>query len=373
MSQRTDLGYGKDDGKYGRKITSPIWNYGIVLSTDDPENAGRIKVRVPGDIKDGLDGLWGGTSVVDVVQQVASSLTPEQLGALPWCEPLLPKFINVVPKIGEMVKIVTFDYRDKKLRRQYVGPVIGQQTALDLRESGFNYAKSKVEQGAYVANWSLNPEALDGSWKLYPDKEDISILGRINTDLILRDTNLYNEITLRSGKIDANSLKSAPTRVSSPYILNKKNPAYVSINFTQAEAFNNSTNPEIKKLNLQNDRSHINFVADNLNLISYKGSNRKGFTRTILKGEDILNQVDTETKKLHPLVYGDVLWEFLSVLRPYVEGHIHKASRREPDGDISKNNLIKWFEDNMGASTPEQRAKNDFGDCNFLSKGVKTN
>lgn len=358
---RYDLGYGDSSGKFGRQITSPIWHYGIVTDINDPFNAGRIKVRIYGNGNDGLD---DDTPLITNVN-------------LPWCEPLMPKFLNFVPKVGEMVKVVTFDYRNKKIRRQYIGPIIGQQTPLDFKKSEYNDAKFKVENGTYVSNWSLNSQASDGSWKIYPNKEDIAILGRINTDLILKDTSYYNEITLRSGKIKPDTLTKTPKGGLSPYVLNKKNPSYISINFTQAEAFKNSKAIDIVKLNLQKDRSHINVVADNINLISHAGSNKKGYTRTILKGEDVLTQIKTENEKLHPLPYGDVLWEFLNVLRPYIEGHIHKASRREPDGDITKKNLIKWFNDNMGNEVskpnPDGTSYKAIENCGFLSKGVKTN
>ena len=55
----------------------------------------------------------------------------------------------------------------------------------------------------------------------------------------------------------------------------------------------------------------------------------------------------------------------------------HKGSRREPDGDISKNNLIKWFNDNMGSivdkKSPDGTPYKEIENCRFLSKGVKTN
>ena len=44
----------------------------------------------------------------------------------------MPKFINVIPKVGETVKIAVFDYRNKKIRREYIGPVIVQQRPPDL-------------------------------------------------------------------------------------------------------------------------------------------------------------------------------------------------------------------------------------------------
>lgn len=363
-----------ESGSFSRSITSPIWAYGIVTSVDDPYNAGRIKVRVNGPASDGLD---------NDISVFSQNLEPKE-GGLPWCEPLLPKFINVVPKVGEMVKVVTFDYRNKKIRRQYIGPVIGQQTVLDLKNSNFNEANLKVESQAYTTNWSINAAAIDGSWKIYPDKKDIAILGRINTDLILRDEDYYNEIILRSGKIKPDTLNETVKDRKSPYALNTKNPAYITINFTQAAAYQNSNIPDVAKLNLKNDTSHVNVVADKINLISHFGSVKKGkITKSngdnmvVIKGEDATTQIKIENDKLHPVPYGDILWEFLSVLRPYIEAHIHKGSRREPDGDITKNNLIKWFNDNMGnqvsKTNPDGTSYTDIENCNFLSKGVKTN
>jgi hypothetical protein len=364
-NRRYDLGYGDLTSD---KKSFELWHYGIVVDVNDPFDAGRIKVRIfplDNDVP-----LFNNAN--------PKSLTLEnELNDLPWCEPLLPKYINVVPKVGEMVKIITFDYRNKKIRRQYIGPVIGQQTPSDLLNSNYNDAKLRVENKAYTSSWTQNVEASDGDWKIYPNKEDVAVLGRKNTDFILRDASYYDEILLRTGKIDPNSLGKNNNNNLSPFILNKKNPGYVSINFTQSSALKNSNNSELKKLNLQNDRSHVNIVADKVNLISHEGSSKKGFTRTILKGEDILNQIKTENEKLHPIAYGDVLWEFLNVLRPYIEGHIHKASRREPDGDISKNNLIKWFNENMGTEVskvnPDGTNYKTIEGCRFLSKGVKTN
>lgn len=373
--RRYDLGFG--DARFDKK-SFLLWHYGIVTDIDDPYNAGRIKVRIyPVDNDIPFDQET--SKAIDIASQVVLGFTAgsvkTELVDLPWCEPLLPKFINVVPKVGEMVKIITFDYRNKKIRRQYLGPVIGQQTPSDFVRSNYNDARLRVENSAYKSSWSLNTEAIDGSWKIYPDKEDVAFLGRKNTDLILKDGGYYDEIILRSGKIDSDSLTKSYLDNTSPIVLNKKNPGYVTINFTDASALKNSQNPEIKKLNLQDDRSHVNVVADKINLISHLGSPKKGYVKSIIKGEDVTEQIKIEDEKLHPLVYGDVLWEFFDVLKPYIEGHIHEGSRLKPDGDESKKNLMKWFDDNMGKPSPsrEQREKNDFGNCRFLSKGVKTN
>ena len=371
MRKRFDLNYGslkRDD------VSFPLWYYGKVVSNSDPYDAGRIKVRI---------------DIIDNDVKEENELNDPNNGGLPWCEPLMPKFINVIPRIGEIVKIAVFDYRNKKIRREYIGPVVPQQRPPDLIDSQYFPAKWRVEVGNYWGAWSDEPVSFDGDWKIYPDKDDISIVGRRNTDFILRNKNSYDEVILRAGKIDYNSIvnnqsdnsNQRPTFFGPEFPLNTKNPAYITLNHSLPENSQNTPNinsySSIIDLNLLNDRTHINLVADNLNLISHKGSPKKGFVKTILKGDDRLTQVKAENEKLHPLPYGDVLWDFLNVLRPYIESHIHKASRREPDGDITKNNLIKWFNDNMGTmetkKSPDGTEYKEIENCNFLSKGVKTN
>ena len=63
--------------------TFPIWYYGQVVSNDDPFNADRIRVRIEG---------------VDNDVSFTDELNNPESGGLPWCQPLMPKFINVIPK-----------------------------------------------------------------------------------------------------------------------------------------------------------------------------------------------------------------------------------------------------------------------------------
>lgn len=344
-----------------------IWDYAEVVDINDPYDAGRIRVRIP---------------VVDNVDTAPQNqLLPFEQGGLPWCEPLLPKYLNVVPEVGQLVKIIVFNTNDKKMRRQYVGPVIGQQTPQDLLNSTYDTAKIKVESSGYVGKWSSNPEASDGDWKIYPNKTDIAFLGKKNTDIILRNKGFFDEIQLRVGKINPNTLNSTlnSSFKNSPVVLNTTNPGYITINFTEAsglqqEGIQNTYN----FLNLQKDRSHVNVVADHINFISHLGSNSKGNPPKILQGQNIQQQITVEKINLHPVVYGDVLWDFMRLMRNYVEGHIHKGSRREPDGDKNKNELIQWFNNNMGAASSKPAPDGngsyvEIDNCTFLSKGVRTN
>jgi len=352
------------------QLSFPLWHYGKVISIDDPYDAGRIRVRIEG---------------VDNRITEANQLKDPKNGGLPWCQPLMPKFINVVPKVGEVVKIAVFDFRNKQIRREYIGPVIAQQRPPDAMNSPFFPTKVRVDMNNYNGSWSKEPESTYGDWKIYPDKEDIAITGRRNTDFILRNKTNYDEAIIRVGKIDYQSIinnqesQNSANVLGGSFKLNKKNPAYITVNHTlpQTYASTGAARETNKKLKLDKDRTHINVVADNLNLISHQGSSKKGFVPSILRGEDILTQLKTENEKLHPLIYGDVIWEFMTKMRAYVEGHIHKGSRREPDGDQTKNDLIKWFNDNMGTITdkksPDGQPFTEIENCRFLSKGVKTN
>lgn len=343
-----------------------IWDYAEVVDVNDPYDAGRIRVRIP---------------TVDIDTTIQNQLSPPEEGGLPWCEPLLPKYLNLVPEVGQLVKVIAFDTLNKKLRRQYIGPVIGQQTPRDFLRPDFFDSKLKVENSAYVGKWSDNPNSSALDWKIYPEKTDVAFLGRRNTDIILRNKSFFDEIQLRAGKINPNTLVSGLNSAfrNSPVELNKKNPGYITINFTEASGLQQEgVNNVYKNLNLQKDRSHVNIVADHINFISHLGSNSsKNKTETvnpILQGGNISEQINVENTQLHPVVYGDVLWEFLELLRSYITGHVHKGpGKTKPDANIVYENIVKWFDDNMGGSTPKQRSINDFGSCTFLSKGVRTN
>jgi len=357
--------YGSDR-VFGDKFNI-IWDYAIVVDINDPYEAGRIKVRIPKEDKD---------------TEIAQQLLPPEEGGLPWCEPLLPKYLNVIPEVGQLVKVICFDVLNKKLRRQYVGPVVGQQTPVDFLRSLEFEAKNKVEFSAYTNKWSDNPDASKGDWAIYPSKKDIAFLGRKNSDIIMRgNSNInYDEIQLRVGKIDPTSIELATQSsfLNSPVKLNTKNPGYITLNFTEATKVPLAPS----SLALNNSRSHINVVADNINFISHKGSSaNKGNTLkldTIISG-DINKQIEVETRKLHPVVYGDVLWEFLELLRAYITGHVHRgAGKTVPDANAVYGNIVQWFNDNMGTQVDVSApggvdTYTEIQNCTFLSKGVKTN
>lgn len=86
-----DRPYIQTSNQYKRETNkeTPVRNiyYGEVVSIDDPNEGGRIKVRIPD--------LNNKTSV----------------DQLPFALPMLPKFFWILPQVGELVRIFIEDIR----------------------------------------------------------------------------------------------------------------------------------------------------------------------------------------------------------------------------------------------------------------------
>jgi hypothetical protein len=272
-----------------------------------------------------------------------------------------------------MVRVAVFNYRNKFKRRVYIGPVIGQQTSEDFKNPKYTSTMNKVEFKAYNKRWigESGTKVENKNWSIWPTKDEIGIIGRVNTDIILKDYSNYNEVVLRAGKIDwstLNNVNNVPT-------LNYVNPAYITVNHTLPRGATTDTE---KSLGLDKNRTHVNIVADKLNLISHIGSSIKPAAPTILTGDDPTEQYKTEVVSLHPLIYGDSIWELLNLLKEYVISHVHPYDGLPPDPSLATLKLTNWFNKNMGSPvskpTPDGTSSwVDYEGCTFLSKGVRTN
>ena len=202
--------------------------------------------------------------------------------------PLLPKFMHVNPKKGEMVFVFLESLEDGKSNRFFLGPVISQPQKMDKD----NYVSAQnllrgTNPKDLLPEPSLNP---DNNGTL-PDRYDIAIEGRGNTDLILKP----NELLLRCGyKVDANAPKSECLK------FNKVNPGYVQMKYFRNP---NNGNKEYSTV--------TNIVADKINLLSLPYGDKlvdflKDFVRIFLihthpfaMDKPILNQADM-TKLIDP-------------------------------------------------------------------------
>jgi len=366
-----------DEGKNSYNIKKTIWYDAQVIDNNDPAGAMRIKVKAVGIDKNNAE-------------------SSELIKASKWDEiavnPLLPKFLTVVPKVNERVKIWVPDPRKPNINRFYIGPTIGQLQNFNFQDYLTANAGTQSSPTKLNASYKDNPKSSlekNENWSVYPNtfgsSPDIALNSRGNSDIILRSKPTYDEVQLRVAKYDWKS-------PSNSYNINTKNPGYIIVAHYQPIKKSTLDN----SLGLDKDRTHINLVADNLNLISHKGSSDEKSQRTpaVLSG-DINEQLNVEHNSLHPVLYGDVFWDFLQLLGNYVVSHIHIGDRLSPDPSLATLELTNWIEKNSGKKiTKRQIDENDivlkvntveesssFGvktyevieGSTFLSKGVKTN
>lgn len=257
-------------------------NYGTVVSINDEKGLGRIKVRIKGAQTIGGD---DGKSDSD----------------LPWSYPLLPKHLSVVPKIGENVFVFVFEKAKQHVDRLYIGPIISQETKLEF-DNGPSSAMAPFTFGPQEP--SVNPERISDVLGVFPKKDEVSIQGRYNTDI----TQKNNEIVLRAGKfVTVNKSPNNPFGIS----FNTKTQAYLQLK---------------NGVDINDEKGSVaNIVANKINLLTYKdGSpifNLADKDDLITSSE--LNKILTEA---HPIPFGDVLIEYLILLKQALFSHVHNGN-----------------------------------------------
>lgn len=361
-------------GEGDTTLHNDSWFDAQVLDNNDPSGAMRIKVKAIGLDKD-------------------STKTDELILTTNWDEiavnPLLPKFLTMPPKIDERVKIWVPDSRMPNVNRYYIGPAISQLNNFDFQDymsanAGTQSSPTKLN-ASYKDNQSSEYHG-NRDWSVFPNTSgvypDIAINSRGNSDVILRSKSNYDEIQLRVAKYDYK-------KPDNKFNINLKNPAYITIGHYQPLKPNKLTD----SLGLDKDKTHINFVADNLNLISHLGSEKKGsisdVSDNILSG-DQFKQLKVEQTKLHPLLYGDVFREFLQLLGNFIVSHVHPYDGLPPDPSLATLKLTQWINNNSGDYLSKTSVDSEdivvktynvgsvktfdvIRGCTFLSKGVKTN
>jgi hypothetical protein len=264
---------------------------GVVADITDPLSLGRIKIRIPGQANKGGD---DGTIIQD----------------LPWAYPLLPKFFSSIPKVGEAVFVMVFNNQRTHGDRLYLGPIISQLNKLEIDRASetalnsFNFPTTKA---------SVSFDTIPSLNGVFPKKDDISIQGRYNTDILLRK----NEILIRAGKF----VSSTPNENNPyPFEFNRETQGYIQIK-------------NDVQLNIQNETPFkgtvVNVVGNKINLITHKD----GLPRFNVLNQD--NQIsDDEIIKIleqaHPLPFGDTLLEYLILLKNAFLNHVHNYNGMKP-------------------------------------------
>ncbi|MFW6219257.1 MAG: hypothetical protein ACOC33_00185 [bacterium] len=263
-----------------REIDNPSYNinrnevptlknlyFGTVKSIEDDAQGLRIKVKIP---------------------EFDKKIADEDLKD---CIPLIPKFFYILPKINEIVLILISDKNKPYSNRYWIGPFISQIHRLNKDNNPYSpYSTTDVPRVAPTEAPKFIPE----SRGIYPDSEDIALLGRDNSDIQLKK----REVIIRAGQHNPDD----------NLILNRNNPSYIKLRLNNNEDNNNSS---------------VNIVADNINLLSNVTSPYK----KILDDDEILKI----NNKAHPLGKGDFILKYLTLLKDALLTHIHGYSTIPPD------------------------------------------
>lgn len=264
---------------------------------------------------------------------------------LPNCFPLMPKMVSPIPKLGEYVLVFMFGPDEKYSDRFYVGPIISNPTAYN-KQTLINGATDGLSVGIYTPERDLSKiESIKGVYADYDTNNTYSLNGRDNADIVFKPS----EVLIRAGKFIENKPKE----------FNGVNPAYIQIK----NGFNltNDTTNKTKKISVNN------IVADKINLLTYNGSPNFNLTERDLVNSTTPYITDDEMNTIlstaHPLVFGDILLEYLKALRAAFDSHIHNNFGMAPPTD----NVT------LGASVSQFRIIAPKLESTMLSKNIRIN
>ena len=246
---------------------------------------------------------------------------------LPNCFPLIPKMLSPIPKVGETVLLFMYSADDRYSDRFYVGPLISNLNLIDKQTLNAG-STANLSTGFYLPQKDLsNVESVKGVYADYDSNNTYTLNGRDNADIVFKPS----EVLIRAGKFISNK----------PLEFNNINPAYIQIKngFNYTDNVNNAivaitgigTPSETKKISVNN------IVADKINLLTYNGSPNFNLTE-----RDLINsttpyitddEMNTILSTAHPLVFGDILLEYLKALRVAFDSHIHNHFGMAPPTD----------------------------------------
>lgn len=234
------------------------------------------------------------------------------------CFPILPRHLNFVPKLNEVVLVITFGEDELFSDRYYIGPLTSSPINLNL-DTIDTTALSNLSDG--ITKPPLEIDKIPEANGIYDNPQNVIIEGRNNTDIIQRD----NEVLIRSGKFIINN----------PLIFNNVNPGYIQLKFNERITDDEGQTKDI---------SVSNIVANKINLITYNGSPEYQNLTSVNELTNRAEYINTEElnnilNTAHPLVFGDTLVEYLKLLRQALSGHVHNGNGNKPTDRTDGNSL----------------------------------
>jgi hypothetical protein len=223
--------------------------FGTCIAIDDPQMLGRVRVLPINDVEQ---------AVIDANPKFNQN--SKSLSNGPWSDidpflfyPLLPYFVNQVPKVGEKVKLFYFNNASKYGRNKYyMMDQYSSPTSINFED--VNSAQLRTDAGYSNSSKSFPPiKNPDGTYTednykgVFAEPLDISINGRDTADLIIKK----DDILLRAGKHNPFKSNEIPT-------------ANTNRGFLQISKFDSKFNfglPQAK-LRLINESFPINYLIE---------------------------------------------------------------------------------------------------------------
>jgi len=245
---------------------------------------------------------------------------------LPNCHPLTPKFTSVIPKLGETVMVFMFSEDEMYADRFYIGPIISNSSLLN-KQTKFDGATQNLSISLLAPQKDLSKiESAKGIYAEYDTDNTFSIDGRDNCDIVFKNS----EVLIRGGKFIEGDTTT----------FNQFNPAYIQIK----HGFTITDGDDTKKVSVNN------IVANKINLLTYDGGSpqfnltdrnlKKGTTPYITDEE-----LNTILEEAHPLVFGDILLEYIVAFRKAFQSHAHNKFGANPPTDrVDISNAVETFE-----------------------------
>tara|TARA_B100000963_G_C22625089_1_gene671946 strand:- start:942 stop:1985 length:1044 start_codon:yes stop_codon:yes gene_type:complete len=282
-----------------------------VVDNEDRSNMGRIKATII-DFNDVNGEEQPGKDKNDNIPKFAF--------------PLIYQFVNVIPRVGELVYIFLENPKDQSSRRFYIGPIRSVKKAQKQFESTssanslFNInSYSKVE----TPNQPINE-------KTAPINDHIRINGKNNSNITFKP----REVLITAGELQNNSFD---LNLDTQCFIQMKD--HLAIIETELAKSVGSFQAQDKTTIKRPAFSQTNVVGTNVNLIS--SSKSSGQNRALDENGKLVDQSNVENttnpeleiygetaKKLHPLVLGDELVKVLKIIIRFCLNHKHTPQEK---------------------------------------------
>lgn len=238
-------------------------------------------------------------------------------GDIPWAFPLLPKVFQSVPKVGESVFIFTSAINNVLSQRYYIGPIITQPQYHEMTPSSI--ARTMLDKGDYTPLEQYTDfQGTEGS---FPSVEDVAVIGRGKEDIALKydSGTTTSEVDIRCGIRGSADGTENPSKIGN-IIFNQLDPAYIQLKYKNGIAKGAS--------------SIVNIVANKINIMSNLDEEIK---HNLADSKEMVkeSEMDNVMKKLHQVPLGDVLVEYLDLLKGAILHHVHPWPGMEQCGDYS--------------------------------------